>query len=435
MIVCSAPQITAARAAGCAAATGGAVWLKSPGNDEEALSFVACGPVETLRTNDLTLVDERWLFHRVRWATTNPRCPIAAGYFSYELGMRLVGGRYSCQEPSCWPELELRFFDAVFEVGADGATRILAVDAAAGERLARTLESQPQPQLTDELLSPFSPAEPDAAFLRGVQRVQEYLAAGDAYQVNLARQLIAPVADAGVCSGLTLAQQLERDTPAPFGFWYGPDGHVKRALVGNSPELFLRTTFDGLIETSPIKGTRPRNLSDGVDPFIVTQELANSEKDRAEHNMIVDLERNDLGRLCEIGSVKVVEHARVLTLPTVHHLVSTVRGQLRAKRPILAEIFSATFPGGSITGAPKRRAMEIISELETCERGPYTGATGWLGAAGDMELAVAIRTAAITGTQMTLWVGGGIVVDSDPAAELAETNTKAQAFSRLWLST
>lgn len=428
MIVCSAPKITADAAAQRVAAIGGAVWLKSPSDDQGAVAFVACGPVETLRTNDLKLVEERWQHHRSLWATENPHCPIAVGFFSYELGKRLVGGRYAAQKASAWPEIELRFFDAVFVVCADGATHIIAVDSAAGERLASALVA-PQTAHTDaELLSPFSPAEPDESFLHGVQRVQAYLAAGDAYQVNLARLIFAPVANKGLNAGLTLAQQLERDTPAPFGFWYGADQVSRRALVGNSPELFLRTTVDGAIETSPIKGTRPR----GLDPLKTEQELANSVKDRAEHDMIVDLERNDLGRLCEIGSVEVVEHARVMTLPTVHHLVSTVRGQLRAKRPTLAEIFTATFPGGSITGAPKRRAMEIISELETCERGPYTGATGWLGAAGDIELAIAIRTAAIAQDQITLWVGGGIVIDSRPEDELEETNTKAQAFSRLW---
>ena len=161
--------------------------------------------------------------------------------------------------------------------------------------------------------------------------------------------------------------------------------------------------------------------------------LAQSPKDRAEHDMIVDLERNDLGRVCEIGSVRVVEHARALHLPTVHHLVSLVQGQQRRQPQVgLVELLNATFPGGSITGAPKRRAIEIISEIETAARGPYTGATGWLGAAGDLDLAVAIRTATIADQRLTLWVGGGIVADSEPEAELAETDAKAQAFARLW---
>jgi para-aminobenzoate synthetase component 1 len=146
--------------------------------------------------------------------------------------------------------------------------------------------------------------------------------------------------------------------------------------------------------------------------------------------MIVDLERNDLGRVCETGSVAPVDLFQPLALPTVHHLVSTVRGRLRPEVG-LPELLAATFPGGSITGAPKLRAMQIIDELEPARRGPYTGATGWLGAAGDLDLAVAIRTAWVRGGALTVWVGGGVVADSDPEAELDETRVKAEAFRRL----
>jgi len=146
--------------------------------------------------------------------------------------------------------------------------------------------------------------------------------------------------------------------------------------------------------------------------------------------MIVDLERNDLGRVCRTGSVEVATLARVVTLPTVHHLVSTVRGRLRPEVG-LAALLAATFPGGSITGAPKRRAMQIIDELEPSPRGPYTGATGWLGAAGDLDLAIAIRTALVRDGRLAISVGGGVVADSTPEAELAETEVKARAFAAL----
>ena len=146
--------------------------------------------------------------------------------------------------------------------------------------------------------------------------------------------------------------------------------------------------------------------------------------------MIVDLERNDLGRVCRAGSVVVEDLTRVLALPTVFHLVSTVRGTLRADVG-LAALLRATFPGGSVTGAPKQRAMEIIEELEPVRRGPYTGATGWLGAAGDLDLAIAIRTALVRNGRLTLSVGGGIVADSRADAELAETIAKAAAFTAL----
>jgi len=146
--------------------------------------------------------------------------------------------------------------------------------------------------------------------------------------------------------------------------------------------------------------------------------------------MIVDLERNDLGRVCHTGSVEVASLARLVALPTVFHLISTVRGHLRADVG-LAALLEATFPGGSITGAPKRRAMQIIDELEPAARGPYTGATGWLGAAGDLDLAIAIRTAVVGGGRLSLSVGGGVVADSTPEGELAETQVKARAFEAL----
>jgi para-aminobenzoate synthetase component 1 len=200
-------------------------------------------------------------------------------------------------------------------------------------------------------------------------------------------------------------------------------------LVGNSPERFLALDGQGHIETRPIKGTRARGADPQRDDAALA-ELCAAPKERAEHVMIVDLERNDLGRVCSPGSITVDGLARVMALPTVFHLVSTVSGRLRPGVD-LAALLRATFPGGSITGAPKQRAMEIIEELEPVRRGPYTGATGWLGVGGDLDLAVAIRTAVITDGRLTLSVGGGIVADSRPDAELGETEAKARAFTAL----
>jgi para-aminobenzoate synthetase component 1 len=240
-----------------------------------------------------------------------------------------------------------------------------------------------------------------------------------------------------------LAAALRERAPAPFGaFIAAADGGAW--LVGNSPERFLALDGRGAVETRPIKGTRARDSSAGglrptararggtgtLSGSPMREALLASEKDRAEHVMIVDLERNDLGRVCRTGSVRVDGPARVLELPTVLHLVSTVRGVLRDDVG-LAALLEATFPCGSITGAPKRRAMEIIDELEPVARGPYTGATGWLGAAGDLDLAVAIRTALVSGGRLTLSLGGGIVADSTPESEWAETEVKARAFERL----
>ncbi len=200
-------------------------------------------------------------------------------------------------------------------------------------------------------------------------------------------------------------------------------------IVGNSPERFLSLSCDGAVETRPIKGTRPRGADAAADRAAAV-DLSAAAKDRAEHVMIVDLERNDLGRVCRPGSVEVASLMRVVSLPTVHHLISTVRGHLRPEVG-LGALLAATFPGGSVTGAPKRRAMQIIDELEPAPRGAYTGATGWLGAAGDLDLAIAIRTAVLRAGALELSVGGGIVVDSTPEAELAETEVKARAFAAL----
>jgi para-aminobenzoate synthetase component 1 len=269
--------------------------------------------------------------------------------------------------------------------------------------------------------------EPPDRHLAAVARALDYILAGDIYQVNLARRLgcAFPVRP-GEAPGYSLYELLEDTAPAPHAIWLS-DGESGTALVGNSPERFLSRTAAGQVETWPIKGTRPRDLSDRSHRQAA--DLLASAKDRAEHVMIVDLERSDLGRVCETGSVRVMDLCQVLTLPTVHHLVTKVRGQLRPKVG-LAELLRATFPGGSVTGAPKIRAMEIIAEIEPARRGPYTGATGWLGVAGDLDLAVTIRTALIRDQRLTLWVGGGIVADSEPAAELTETWDKAQAFSR-----
>jgi para-aminobenzoate synthetase component 1 len=180
------------------------------------------------------------------------------------------------------------------------------------------------------------------------------------------------------------------------------------------------------VETRPIKGTRRRGQGAGEDARLAA-ELAADEKERAEHLMIVDLLRNDLGRVAETGSVRVDDFARVVSLPTVHHLVSTVSAAPRADAGAAA-LLGACFPGGSITGAPKIRAMQLIDELEPWRRGPYCGAIGYLGARGAIDLCIAIRTLVVCGGRLHLHVGGGIVADSTPARELEETEEKAAAW-------
>ncbi len=324
-----------------------------------------------------------------------------------------------------WPPLEFHFYDAVWVRADSGEATIFAKDAAAAERLAARL-ARPAPSRS-VALGPLQPEHADTVFLDGVRRILEYLRAGDAYQVNLARRLSA-ACDPGGEAPVALAAALRARAPAPHATLIAAaDG--AGWLLGNSPERFLALAGDGRVETRPIKGTRPRHAEPGADSAAAAA-LAASAKDRAEHVMIVDLERNDLGRVCRTGSVEVETLARLVSLPTVHHLESTVRGVLRPDVG-LAALLAATFPGGSITGAPKRRAMQIIDELEPVRRGPYTGATGWLGVAGDVDLAIAIRTAAIRDGRLSLSVGGGIVADSNPDDELTETDVKARAFAAL----
>ena len=246
----------------------------------------------------------------------------------------------------------------------------------------------------------------------------DYIGAGDVYQVNLAQRLTV----AGGYPPPCLFAALQQINAVPFAA-YVDAGDV--TLVSNSPECFL--TLQGqTLSTFPIKGTRPRGPSAAADRALV-HALMEDPKERAEHVMIVDLERNDLGRVCRTGSVRVEEFARVCTFPTLHHMVSTVRGALQPACGLTA-VLRALFPGGSITGAPKIRAMEIIDELEPMRRDFYTGAIGFIAANGDAVFNLAIRTATVTREQMTYCAGGGIVADSVPEREYAETLLKARPF-------
>ena len=328
---------------------------------------------------------------------------------------------------------EFHFNDAVWVSDQGGAAKIHARDSDAASRLAALLSYRrptKEPPVDPPAWGALEAVHPIATFLDGVGRILEYLQAGDAYQVNLSRRL-----RAGCTAGdpASLAAALRAGAPAPHAAFIAgartEDPADALTILGNSPERFLSLSPDGVVETRPIKGTRPRGADAAADAARAA-ELAAAVKDRAEHVMIVDLERNDLGRVCNPGSVEVVSLARVVSFPTVHHLISTVQGQLRPEIG-LAALLAATFPGGSVTGAPKRRAMQIIDELEPAPRGVYTGATGWLGAAGDLDLAIAIRTAVLRAGQLELSVGGGIVVDSTPEGELRETEVKARAFAAL----
>jgi para-aminobenzoate synthetase component 1 len=258
------------------------------------------------------------------------------------------------------------------------------------------------------------------AFLNAVRRVIDYIRAGDCFQVNLAQRLLHP----NTVPPLELYRRLRECNPAPFAGYFDMGEFI---VASASPERFV-CVHGREVETRPIKGTRPRGTTPEDDAARAAELLA-SEKDRAENVMIIDLLRNDLGRVCAYGSVRVDSVCRLESYQTVHHLVSEVRGQLRpGLGPI--DLLRASFPGGSVTGAPKVRAMEVIAELEPTARGPYCGSLGYIGFDGTMDTNILIRTFTIGKGWIQFPVGGGIVADSTPEGEYAETLDKAEGLVR-----
>ncbi|MCC5094309.1 aminodeoxychorismate synthase component I [Xanthomonas sp. NCPPB 2922] len=263
--------------------------------------------------------------------------------------------------------------------------------------------------------------DPPEQFTDAVLRVLDYLRAGDVFQANISRawqaQFDRPVDPAALHARLRAAN------PAPFSGLFVAAG---RAVVSSSPERLV-SVHGQVVQTRPIAGTRARFAGD--DDAARIRELVGHPKERAEHVMLIDLERNDLGRICAPGSVEVDELMGVESYAHVHHIVSNVRGRLR-QGVTPGEVIAAVFPGGTITGCPKVRCMQIIAELEQTARGAYTGAFGWLNRDGDMDLNILIRTAEVAGSQVRFRTGAGIVVDSDPQRELDETRAKARGLLR-----
>ncbi|MBY6064753.1 aminodeoxychorismate synthase, component I [Pseudidiomarina sediminum] len=254
-----------------------------------------------------------------------------------------------------------------------------------------------------------------ASYLEKFTQVQDYLRAGDCYQVNLAQRFQAPFQGDPWRAYLHLRQRNQ----APFsGFMRLGEG----ALLSHSPERFLATDAQGHVETKPIKGTRPRHSDPSTDQALA-DELQNASKDRAENVMIVDLLRNDLSRVCLPGSVQVPKLFAIESYPAVHHLVSTVVGQLPSPQDALS-LLAACFPGGSITGAPKIRAMEVIDELEPHRRSFYCGSLGYFSQHGASDTNICIRTLVTAGDQIYCWAGGGLVIDSNGDEEYQETLDK-----------
>ncbi len=363
-------------------------------------------------------------------------------YLAYELAGQVEPVLRLPPAPDALPvALALRAPAAVLRDRASGRTWAVAEDAAAAHWLdviaadARAARALPP---VAPLPAPLAIEEDaPARFLDGARRVLDYLAAGDVFQANLSRawraRFAAPAdgADADAAVHPRAAQlyaALRAANPAPFAGLLVGEGDDGRpfGLASSSPERLV-SLHGRAVETRPIAGTRPRLPGD--DEAARIRELVGHPKERAEHVMLLDLERNDLGRVCEPGSVRVDELMSVESYAHVHHIVSNVRGVLRAGVGPGA-LVRAVFPGGTITGCPKVRCMQVIAELEGEGRGPYTGAIGWLDRGGDLDLNILIRSAWLTPDGLRLRTGAGIVVDSDPGRELDETRAKARGLLR-----
>lgn len=348
----------------------------------------------------------------------------AIGVLGFELGREVERLPATTRDDVGAPDLAFGWYDAALVWDGLRQQGWLAGRAEAVHALRVRLERRAPAPGAPAGAGLLRPNMSRAAYLRAVARARDYIAAGDIYQVNLAQRFSALYGG----SGLDLYRRLRAVSPAPFAAYLdlrGDFGGVE--VLSSSPERFLLADGDRL-ETRPIKGTRPRGETPEQDAAHVAA-LRASAKDRAEHLMIVDLERNDLGRIAVTGSVRVPEFAALETYAQVHHLTSTVEATRRADVGLEA-LLRATFPGGSITGAPKIRALQIIDELEPTVRGVYTGALGYVSAHGRLDLNIAIRTITLADGVAHLHAGGAIVHDSDPEAEYAETLAKARGMAR-----
>jgi len=344
--------------------------------------------------------------------------PRVVGYLAYEVGQYLENttAMHAHLEGD---EVALAQYDACLTFDMESGKRWLT--AISQEALDRLVKQCRKPSMWSEQTDVFGRIQANTTqqeYEHKVTRVREWIAQGDVYQVNISHQFNAPISSEADSSALYA--HLRERYPAPYGAYFDTGA---MQILSNSPECFLRVNLNATsrtVATWPLKGTRPR-----TDSAI---ELQNNPKDRAEHVMIVDLERNDLGRVAQTGSVHVENLLGIVSYATVHHLESRIEATLRPDVDLI-DVLQATFPGGSITGAPKIRAMQIISDMEEETRGVYCGALGAIAYGGDVSVwNIPIRTGVVAGGQLQFRVGGGVVMDSDPMAEYEETITKAQAF-------
>jgi len=417
---------------------------------EDGYSYVGAAPLLTIRTEDgrttlegagsvakefpdpFAAVSEALKERGSAGERFSPFSTGFAGYFAYGL-KDLIGAkkRGAARRSGALPvpECALGLYDPLFVYDRNKKKGYLVSRSGDKKRLAVFREAllncpRPVPSTAAEPLRSavgYKSNITRSEYLRAISRAKEYISAGDIYQINISQRLEIPFGRVFIDPFALYLELLEK-RPAPFTSFldYG-----RFQVISNSPERLLKVTGD-IAETSPIKGTRPRGATKEEDMARI-EELRSSTKERAEHVMIVDLERNDLGAISIAGSVEVAAFEKIESYPTLHHMVSIVRGRLRQGMDAPTAL-KAVFPGGSITGAPKIRAMEIIDELEAAERGVYTGGIGWIDLSGDMDVSMAIRTAVCMDGRAYLSVGGGIVADSVPGAEYEETMLKARDF-------
>ncbi len=346
------------------------------------------------------------------------------GFLGYELNQHFEQVSVANPRDSGLPDAVLGAYDLWLEIDEErkGTVRILSLDEteSAEERMAAIANvlqgasgfSAEEERSTGESLAISSFSK--STYLSHIRAIQDYIRAGDVYQVNLTQRFLLPVNDRPI----VLFEKIRRQHGAPFGAFMEWDG---AAISSHSPESFVKLRGPH-IESQPIKGTIGRSPNPVIDEALKS-DLLNSEKDKAELAMIVDLMRNDFSRVCRPGTVTVHDHAHIQTAPTVHHLVSRVCGRLKEGLDFF-DFLKAAWPGGSITGAPKIRAMEVINELEPLRRGPYTGSIGYLGVDGRGEWNIAIRTVVFENGYARVHGGGGIVIDSNDEAEYAESVVK-----------
>lgn len=375
----------------------------------------------------LPALDHWWQAERVR-ARADNELPFSGGWLLY-LGYELAGEiepRLHLPLPAAGPIASAIRVPAAIVHERNSGKSWLVAEAAFESLLARMANDLVH---APAMISPQAPLvagdvtedAPDK-FLLSVERALEYIAAGDIYQANLSRSW-----QAKLTAGVTpqhLYRRLRETNPAPFSGIVRLEGIT---VVSSSPERLV-SVRERHVSTRPIAGTRPRGQTAAADVDLA-RELHAHPKERAEHVMLIDLERNDLGRICEAGTVKVDELMTIESYAHVHHIVSNVSGTLRPEATP-GDVLRAVFPGGTITGCPKVRCMEIIAELEGVARGAYTGSLGYLNRDGSMDTNILIRTLEVAGERLTLRAGAGIVADSVPERELAETRAKARGVLR-----